>query len=198
MTKRAYGRTGCLVQGCDRPHLARGYCELHYWRNHRHGSPYANPDDDGAGLEWLLFHRGYPGEDCIVWPLARNRQGYGTQAFNGRTQGAHRAMCILAHGEPPSSEHEAAHSCGRGHEGCVNPNHLSWKTPKENGADKVLHAELTGRTGHMKLTHAQCLEIIALRGTSPQSHVARRYGVSEATISRLLSGKRRGLAKSAA
>lgn len=48
-------------------------------------------------------------------------------------------MCQKAHGDPPSPKHDAAHSCGRGHEGCVNPNHLSWKTKKQNQADRITH-----------------------------------------------------------
>jgi hypothetical protein len=59
--------------------------------------------------------------------------------YLGDTLYAHRLMCQLAHGDPPTPDHIAAHSCGRGHEGCVNPNHLSWKTYSENELDKRVH-----------------------------------------------------------
>ena len=30
---------GCKIQGCERPHLARGWCKLHYYRWRRTGDP---------------------------------------------------------------------------------------------------------------------------------------------------------------
>ncbi len=35
---RQYGVKGCSVEGCTRPHIARGYCHLH-WRQDRDGPP---------------------------------------------------------------------------------------------------------------------------------------------------------------
>ena len=48
-------------------------------------------------------------------------------------------MCFLANGDPPFEKADAAHSCGKGHEGCVHPKHLSWKTRLENVADTYVH-----------------------------------------------------------
>lgn len=30
---------GCKVAGCDRPHRSKGYCNIHYQRMHRLGTP---------------------------------------------------------------------------------------------------------------------------------------------------------------
>lgn len=38
-TKPAAYRTGCLVEGCSRPHEAHGYCSTHASRLRRHGDP---------------------------------------------------------------------------------------------------------------------------------------------------------------
>lgn len=32
----------CSVEGCDRPHRAKGYCGLHYFRVWKHGDPTVN------------------------------------------------------------------------------------------------------------------------------------------------------------
>ena len=187
----------CNIDGCSAEVLAKGFCTKHYWRNHRHGSPLSKPSMDGAPLDWLLLHRDWVGEECLPWPFAHNAVGYGSVLFDGAVIGAHRAMCILARGPAPTLGHQAAHSCGNGHLGCVNPRHLDWATPKKNAEDKALHREKLGRMGNAKLTDAQCQEIIRLSATTKQSELARRFRVSPSLVCRLLSGQRRGLAKSA-
>lgn len=127
----------CSIEGCDKPHHIRGYCQMHFARLRRHGDPeFTKTSPEGAGLEMLMALVGHNGEDCVTWPYSRNPQGYGQTYFCGEVMGAHRVMCILAHGSPPSPSHQAAHSCGRGSGGCVNPEHLRWATAKENIADK--------------------------------------------------------------
>lgn len=32
----------CSIDGCEKKHLARGWCDTHYMRNRKHGSPHAN------------------------------------------------------------------------------------------------------------------------------------------------------------
>lgn len=186
----------CTVEGCGRKHLAKGFCNLHYWRNHRHGSPFANPDNDGEPLDWLSRHAKWESNACLPWPFAQGSRGYGSVSFNGKATGAHRAMCIIAHGEPPVPGMHAAHSCGCGHEGCVNPRHLRWATAVENHRDRLYYRERTQRLGNLKLSDAQCREMLARRGAVSQRALATEYGVSEAAVSRLFNGSRRGLAKS--
>lgn len=36
-----YGRVGCRVEGCTRPHTSKGYCNAHYKRVLAHGDPQA-------------------------------------------------------------------------------------------------------------------------------------------------------------
>jgi hypothetical protein len=61
------------------------------------------------------------------------------QVDSGHFERATRVMCKLAHGPAPTPKHHAAHSCGKGHEACINPKHLRWATPRENAADAKLH-----------------------------------------------------------
>lgn len=46
-------RPVCSLHDCDRPHKAKGYCELHFMRWKRHGDPY-------------FVHRNHPPKECEV------------------------------------------------------------------------------------------------------------------------------------
>lgn len=130
----------CIVKDCSSKVLARGLCGRHYkkWSG---GDNSINPLQSSFGRtkRWIEDHKNYNGNDCIVWPFARNKRGYGNIYFKGVYTVASRVMCIKAHGEPESKLMEAAHSCGNGVEGCMNPKHLSWKTHTENENDKNKH-----------------------------------------------------------
>jgi len=95
---------------------------------------------NGELLKWLEDHVAYDGEACLTWPFCRSKDGRpGAARYKGKQIGAARLMCILAHGEPPFPNADSAHSCGKGHEGCVAPNHLSWKTRQGNVQDTYEH-----------------------------------------------------------
>lgn len=139
----------------------------------------------GKGIVWLREHAAYEGDDCLIWPFFRLQPGgYGSFGFNGRLYYAHRMMCEMVHGAPPTPEHHAAHSCGRGHDGCVNPNHLSWKTASENLLDKRGHGTvIVNSHGNMGgLTPEQVAEIRRLKGQMSQTKIAERFGVKRGCI----------------
>lgn len=187
---------GCRVDGCAREHKGRGYCNMHYQRVRRYGSLDGRGSADaiyasrGKPHEWLRQHQKFAGSECLIWPFSTNASGYGqVSGVDKVPKLAHRVMCTMAHGDPPFEHAEAAHSCGGGHNGCVNPNHLSWKDHAGNMADMVAHdRSLQGERNHFaKLTEADVLQI---RGDSrTQAVIARDYGVSRANISAIRSGK---------
>lgn len=138
----------------------------------------------GRGFAFLVGLVGHRGKKCVLWPLARDRHGYGQCGYNGKLLRANRVMCELAHGKPPSPKHQAAHNCGKGDTGCVNPTHLEWKTNSQNQYDRRkhgTHGNGMGRRG--KLTAAQVRQIrIAKGGKVSQAVLAAKYGISEGTL----------------
>lgn len=181
--------TGCSVVGCLKPMLARGLCSAHYGRWRKHGDPtIVTMASHGEPSAWLAKHANQRGSECLIWPFkSRYRNGYGSLYFRGRLTGAHRAMCTLAHGDPPSN-HEAAHSCGV--RLCVNPAHLRWATRSENDADKHNHGTATigERNPGAKLTEDAVREIRASRNESSGA-LARRFGVSPRAIRFVLANE---------
>lgn len=183
----------CSVDGCGKPVAYRGYCRSHYERLLRHGDPLAGRTAVGAPQAWLAsFLASQPDTDeCVTWPFGRDSDGYGTVRIDGVMQKAHRHVCLSVHGTPPPGDIEAAHSCGNGHLGCLNPKHLRWATPKENSADSAAHGtHVAGeRSGMAKLTEEAAREIIALTGIRSTKELAAQFGVSARTIRNVQSGQ---------
>lgn len=144
---------------------------------------------EGSAIRFIRQHEQYPHEDwCLIWPFSKTR-GYGTFGYLGKRYYAHRFMCEMANGKAPSEIHEAAHSCGDA--GCVNPRHLSWKTPTGNGLDCREHGtHVRHRYGNAgKITAQQAETIRGLKGVKTLRDLAEEYGVSESAISNVWVGK---------
>ena len=144
---------------------------------------------EGRAIQFLRNHVAYPHKDwCVVWPFSTTR-GYGTFGYLGKHYYAHRFICELAHGKAPSDTHEAAHGCGD--TACVNPNHLSWKTPTENMLDCRQHGtHVRSRYGSAgKLTPEQAETIRGQQGLKTLRELADEYGMSESAISNVWTGK---------
>lgn len=182
----------CTVSGCDNAHLAKGLCRKHYTRLYRHGDVDKTIiSSPGEAIEWLKSMVSFDGPDCLIWPfLPKNSQGYASARYDGRQQNASRIMCTLAHGDPPDDDMDSAHSCGKGHEGCVHPKHLRWATRTENHADKKLHGtHLYGeKIANSKLTEKEVREI--KESTERVEDLAAKYGISRAHAYDIRAGKR--------
>lgn len=138
----------------------------------------------GNNFKWMLQHVSYQGDDCLKWPFSIDENyGRGRIGYNGKIYWAHRLMCILAHGNPPTPKHQTAHSCGNGHKRCINPRHLSWKTNSQNQSDRRKHGTQKGAKGNRaKLSIEQIAEIRSLRGIETQFSLAARFGVKRGCI----------------
>ncbi len=135
--------------------------------------------------DFLTEHVGYADDGCLIWPFSCDRHGYGHIGIGGKVHRTHRVMCEMAHGAAPSPDHHAAHSCGNRR--CVNPKHLSWRTPSQNQFDRreqgTVNYAWWGNRG--KLTEADKRRIVTLKGKHPQYVIAKMCGVSSHTVRRV-------------
>lgn len=187
----------CSIPACDKPAFARGYCNLHHHRWRRFGDdvmevPPAPPrTSEGTGKTWLFLRDvaiPFEGQNCLLWPFALTRDAYGKARCAGKGRGAHRIVCEIVHGAPPSPLHEAAHSCGNS--SCVNPRHIRWATSSENAADQVIHGtRLVGETHpNAKIDWNAVAWIRSTKGLQTNREAAAKFGVSPTTISMIRSG----------
>lgn len=184
---------GCSIDGCDGAHKGRGFCSKHYHRWERHGDPLGGGTEVGAPLKWLNEHSSYQGDECLVWPFATDRYGIGSVYVAGVITKASRAMCSIVNGEPQDELYEAAHSCGNGHLGCVNPKHLRWATTSENQMDRVIHGTSNrgSKNAQSILTEEQVRSIKQRLSRGERGkELAAAFGVSPMTISTIKNGTR--------
>lgn len=186
----------CGAKGCNEPLHAHGYCGRHAYKFRAHGDPLGGRRGSSPGepLRWVTEHVDHQGDDCLMWPFEIANNGYGVVRHDGKKRVASRVMCEAAHGLPPANDYDAAHSCGNGHQGCMNPRHLSWKTRKDNVADAIDHGTWNHgeKVPSAKLTEADVREIRRIGTTQTQAALAERFGVRDNTISRILARKRWG------
>jgi hypothetical protein len=143
--------------------------------------------DDAPSKRWLEQHLDHDDREfCLIWPLSRAQNGYPTAGKKNAIR-PHRIMCERRHGPAPSSEHQAAHSCGNGHLGCVNPWHLNWKTPAENQFER--YQQQGGPMPRYRLRPEQVDEIRAMKGRERTVDTAARFQCTEANIRQIQSGK---------
>lgn len=176
----------CSVPDCRRTHLARGLCANHYARLLRNGDVSVmkgtQPGEAKEYYENVVLS--YDRDECLIWPYRRSDLGYGEIRYDGKMRLVHRILCDATHGPPPTPSHESAHSCGKGHLGCVTKRHLSWKTHSENMADAIIHGSTTkNKTVRFnRLTDAERREVVALIGSMPIAAIARRFGCTPSAI----------------
>lgn len=191
-----YHGVQCLADGCTKRREQKGYCPKHYAMWKKHGDPLTPPSRvKGAGVEWLENHKNYDGDDCLIWPFGSagirkdGSPGYGQAVVDGENIGAHVLMCKLAHGERPPDKPLAAHTCGKGHLGCVSPKHLKWATYAENTADCINHGTFArGETSpNAKLTVDDIRTIRNLKGRVPTRKVAEQFGIGSSQVKRIMN-----------
>lgn len=117
---------------------------------------------------------------CWIWQCTRNRAGYGRVRDNGRMQFAHRVWYERAKGPVPPG-FVLHHTCGRGHDGCMNPDHLIPVTPAENARlRRGVKLDDTRATAIRDLVHA---------GGHTKTAIAREFGVSDVLVHYIATGR---------
>lgn len=152
-------------------------------------NPFASSVKLGRPMEFVNWALEQETDCCLIWPF-KSRTGpnleYGSlskgQSEFGRR--AHRVICGMAHGKPPTPEHHAAHGCGNSL--CMNKRHVRWATADENMQDKVAHG--TNFTT-VKLTLEDAREMRSLRKNGATfKELSKRYEVSNTTVSLVING----------
>lgn len=182
----------CSIAECLGSVWAREMCRKHYARWHQHGDAKIVLLNVAPAGDPQRFIDGLPesGDGCIRWPFAKNNQGYAQINIAGRKYLVTRIVCEKRCGPPPTDRHQAAHSCGKGHEACIAPWHLSWKTAAENVADAKAHGTFSHGDHHAsKLTSANVREIRSMQGRASQAEIGQLFGVSQTMVSRIYCGK---------
>ena len=187
----------CSIEGCSKKAIGRGWCSKHYQRWQRHGHPLTITQTEAGEPARFLddiisAHLKNPrpiSDPCIIYPYGRGSDGSALLKYKGQTRRGIRVVCEGVNGPPPTPEHQAAHYCGKDHEGCVAPHHLRWATPLENMKDLLVHG--TGGQNHpnAKLTDEDALEVkIAYLRKENMMEMARRKGVSRSAIYQITHG----------
>jgi len=172
----------CKQPGCDRPHKARGWCQLHYRRWRMHG----DPSRGRAPLQerfWKFVDK-RSDDECWPWLGYKDVAGYGRIGFKHVPQLASRVSYELHFGTIPQGN-VVCHACDNPE--CVNPSHLWLGSQKDNLRDMYRK----GRNNHArKLTTTQAREARRLRerGWSYQ-RIGNRYGVTREAIRAICVGR---------
>jgi len=124
---------------------------------------------------------------CYVWNLLCNKKGYGVCTYKNTRWYAHRLSFTLHNGELLPGLH-VLHSCDN--PSCVNPEHLTQGTAKENEQDKISkNRNVRGTKSHYaKLQIQEINLILGMRGRGSATRVGKMFGVSYQTIIRIWKG----------
>jgi len=184
----------CTVPRCERKHYAKGYCELHYMRVRKYGTPEGGPTNHAPPEErfWRGVNKDGP-NGCWIYERGLRRGVYGRFQIGGKGSkhvSAHRYSYELHKGPIPEGM-VIMHSCDTPR--CVNPDHLRAGTHKENTADMIAKGRKVvvapKGEGHLKarLTEELVLEIRS--STKTNRAWAERLGVSITCIRKARVGE---------
>lgn len=146
-----------------------------------------------ASIDDVLANTHTTESGCMEWQGAINKDGYAACNAYGlfKSQALHREVHRLHTGETPEV---VMHSCDNTR--CINPAHLVGGTPETNLLDKfVKNRQAKGAAnGRAKLTPEHVLAIQSKWADKSHTYkeLGSMFGVSKATVWRVLSGKNWG------
>lgn len=188
-----YKRKACSFDGCESLSHSGGLCGAHSVQQAKGielrpiNEGRRPPGTDAALIAEILARP--PTDECIVWPNWLDRDGYARTKHGGRSRQVTRII-LEAVGRPAPDGECACHTCDN--RACVNERHLWAGSHLANIADRdAKRRQAFGeRNNKAKLTEADVREIRDLRAIGfTQQKIADRFGVSQANISSVLSGK---------
>lgn len=126
----------CSIESCNKPVVARGWCNRHYKRWIKYGDPSVSlipMSEKGASLKWIKEAIATRNRDKCWddWPFSVSN-GY-AQMFGKYKRATHMSLELNGFPRPEPPYDNALHSCDN--KLCVNPDHLRWGDLKDNSQD---------------------------------------------------------------
>lgn len=184
-----YTQGDCGVDGCGKPARIRGWCPAHYKRFRLYGSPTGKAQRATPEQRFLAKVNKDAPNGCWEWTAHLDKAGYGRFNPNRKPVFAHRWAYERWTGPIPRGK-AICHRCDNPR--CVNPEHLFAATQTENLADMWSKGRGVWGERHpvTKLTEEDVLEIRRrfARGERPRS-IARDFDVGEAGVEQIGMGK---------
>jgi hypothetical protein len=171
----------CIIEGCEKRAIGRGWCAAHYQRWRKNGDPLTvkQSQNHGLSLAERLMARCTKNGGCWDWNGSADAKGYGRLNIGNKPVLAHRASWEAFRGQIPNGSY-VLHKCDNPR--CIRPEHLFLGDQQMNMEDKMKKKRhrygVSKGTDHgcSKLTEQQVLEIRASSG--PSRIIAEQYGIS--------------------
>ena len=119
----------CVIPQCTKPHVARGWCRLHYGRWHVNGDPLVSHKGVKPPLEERFLAKLERQGECLIWTGGQTRGGYGSISADGKKLRVHRLAYEREYGPIPQGM-EVDHTCHA--RLCCEPTHLRLATRPQN------------------------------------------------------------------
>lgn len=181
----------CCVKSCDKVELAIGFCNMHWRRLKKYGSPVLlkmpAAANKGRPLIQRFMERVSVEEDgCWIWTAGKDHDGYG--CFRAVIDGkqyhrAHRFSVVYHKGVHPEQSQNVCHTCDN--PACVNPAHLFIGSVAENQQDKWRkNRGYVHRGGSHWIAKLNEDDVRVIRAsTDKQKDIAAKFGITQTTVS---------------
>ena len=125
---------------------------------------------------------------CWIWPLNKDRDGYGRTHYLGKEMFTHRLADQLWVG-PLERGKVIMHMCDN--PPCCNPSHLKQGTRKDNNADCAAKGRKPkgSKNGNAKLTEYQVLKIREWYPSMSQDELSKIFNISRVQIRKIINFK---------
>ena len=125
----------CLIDGCDKIQSVRALCQNHYQFYRKRG---ILPSTSNTPKRKPNISVPYsPGNECILWPGVKNKDGYGITRVPGsrKTSLMTRNLLSWKLGRPLLPTEVTRHTCDT--PACIRPEHLIVGSAKDNTRDMI-------------------------------------------------------------